>query len=159
MSALRTWRVRSIPALARGHGVSRAATTAVADLMPDHNAIVQEDTPILELPVTLDMPGKVAGFLRTADLKPAERVTLDQRVPVRRGQRYSLRIMAVAPWPPPATRPLPAPRQHPGPVHADGLSRAATRSRACPRGWGASPGASGSRSSSLASTISSTCSR
>ncbi|MFI7641648.1 recombinase family protein [Nonomuraea sp. NPDC049400] len=87
---------RSIAALARDHGVSRGAIrTAVADLMPDHNAISQEDTPAPELPVTLDMPGKVADFLRASHLEPAERAALDQGVTVRRGQGYSLRITAV----------------------------------------------------------------
>ncbi|RPE47078.1 DNA invertase Pin-like site-specific DNA recombinase [Streptomyces sp. Ag109_O5-1] len=87
---------RSIAALARDHGVSRGAIrTAVADLMPDHNGIAQEGTPALELPVTLDMPGKVADFLRAADLEPAERAALDQGVTVRRGQGYTRRITAV----------------------------------------------------------------
>ncbi|MFD1538711.1 hypothetical protein [Nonomuraea guangzhouensis] len=40
------------------------------------------------------MPGKVADFLRTADLGPAERATLDQGVTVRRGQGYTLRVTA-----------------------------------------------------------------
>ncbi|MET8180987.1 recombinase family protein, partial [Streptomyces sp. NPDC005336] len=70
----------SIAALARDHDVSRGAIlTAVADLLPDHTAI-EEDVPAAELPVTLDMPGKVADFLRAADLEPAERATLDQGV-------------------------------------------------------------------------------
>ena len=38
--------------------------------------------------------GKVADFLRTADLEPAERATLDQGVTVRRGQGYTLRVTA-----------------------------------------------------------------
>ncbi len=59
---------RSIAALARDHGVSRGAIrTAVADLMPDHTA-AQEDAPDLELLVVLDLPGKVAGFVRAAEL-------------------------------------------------------------------------------------------
>ncbi|GAA4994031.1 hypothetical protein GCM10023317_22510 [Actinopolymorpha pittospori] len=87
---------RSIAALARDHGVSRGAIrTAVTDLMPDHNAISQEDTPAPELPVTLDMPGKVADFLRAYDLEPTERPALDQGVTVRRSQGYRLRITAV----------------------------------------------------------------
>ncbi|MFE2088644.1 recombinase family protein [Streptomyces sp. NPDC059460] len=86
---------RSIAALSREHGVSRGAIrTAVADLMPDHTAI-EEDVPAPELPVTLDMPGKVADFLRAADLEPAERATLDQGVTVRRGQGYTLRVVAI----------------------------------------------------------------
>ncbi|MGW4343681.1 recombinase family protein [Streptomyces sp. NPDC004690] len=86
---------RSIAALAREHGVSRGAIrTAVADLMPEHTAI-EEDAPAPELPVTLDMPGKVADFLRTAELEPAERAALDQGVTVRRGQGYALRVTAV----------------------------------------------------------------
>ncbi|MGC0239544.1 hypothetical protein [Arthrobacter sp. SD76] len=86
---------RSIAALARDHGVSRGAIrTAVADLMPDHTAI-EEDVPAPELPVTLDMPGKVADFLRTTELEPAERAALNQGVTVRRGQGYTLRITAV----------------------------------------------------------------
>ncbi|MER7063838.1 resolvase [Streptomyces albidoflavus] len=86
---------RSIAALARDHGVSRGAIrTAVADLLPDHNAIAQEDSPAPELPVALDMPGKVADFLRASDLEPAERAALDQGVTVRRGQGYTLRVSA-----------------------------------------------------------------
>ncbi|MFJ1967128.1 resolvase [Streptomyces sp. NPDC087903] len=83
---------RSIAALARDHGVSRGAIrTAVADLLPDHTA-VEKDAPAPELPVTLDMPGKVADFLHAADLEPAERAALDQGVTVRRGQGYTLRV-------------------------------------------------------------------
>ncbi|GAA2621509.1 sigma factor-like helix-turn-helix DNA-binding protein [Streptomyces axinellae] len=77
---------RSIAALAREHGVSRGAIrTAVADLMPEHTA-ADEDSLAPELPVTLDMPGKVADFLRATELKPAERAALDHGVTVRRGQ-------------------------------------------------------------------------
>ncbi|MFE5922319.1 hypothetical protein [Streptomyces sp. NPDC056468] len=80
---------RSIAALAREHGVSRGAIrTAVADLMPEHTA-GHEDAPAPELPVTLDMPGKVAEFLRAVELKPAERAALDQGVTARRGQGYT----------------------------------------------------------------------
>lgn len=86
---------RSIAALARDHDVSRGAIrTAVADLMPDHTSI-EEDVAAQELPVTLDMRGKVADFLRSADLEPAERVALDQGATVRRGQGYTLRVTAV----------------------------------------------------------------
>jgi transposase-like protein len=87
---------RSIASLAREHGVSRGAVrTAVADLMPDHTAAAgHEDTPAPELPVTLDMPGKVADFLRTAELTNAERAALDHGVTVRRGQGYTLRVSA-----------------------------------------------------------------
>ncbi|MFE4628166.1 resolvase [Streptomyces mirabilis] len=86
---------RSIAALARDHGVSRGAIrTAVADLLPEYTA-ADPDAPAPELPVALDMPGKVADFLRTADLGPAERATLDQGVTVRRGQGYTLRVTAV----------------------------------------------------------------
>ncbi|MFJ9032486.1 hypothetical protein ACIRQP_28955 [Streptomyces sp. NPDC102274] len=83
---------RSIAALARDHGVSRGAIrTAVADLLPEHTAEGQ-DVPTPELPVTLDMPGKVADFLRATELEPDERAALDQGVTVRRGQGYTLRI-------------------------------------------------------------------
>ncbi|WP_285546634.1 resolvase [Streptomyces lavendulae] len=86
---------RSIAALAREHDVSRGASrTAVADLLPDRTA-VDQDTPDPELPVTLDMPGKVADFLRAAELEPTERAALDQGVTVRRGQGYTLRISAI----------------------------------------------------------------
>ncbi|TDU05914.1 DNA invertase Pin-like site-specific DNA recombinase [Streptomyces sp. 846.5] len=85
---------RSIAALARDHGVSRGAIrTAVADLMPDHTA-TEKDAPAPELPVTLDMPGKVADFLLAAELEPAERAALDLGVAVRRGQGYTLRVSA-----------------------------------------------------------------
>ena len=66
---------QSIASLARGHDVSRGAIrTAVADLMPD-NTVVDLNTPAPELPVLLDMPGKVADFLRAAELEPAERAS------------------------------------------------------------------------------------
>lgn len=45
--------------------------------------------------VTLDMPGKVADFLRAAELEPAERAALDHGLTVRRGQGYILRVRAV----------------------------------------------------------------
>ncbi|MFE5077427.1 ATP-binding protein [Streptomyces halstedii] len=84
---------RSVAALARDHGVSRGAIrTAVADLLPEHASEGQEDVPTPELPVTLDMPGKVADFLRAIELEPDERAALDQRVTVRRGQGYTLRV-------------------------------------------------------------------
>ncbi|MGW6877416.1 hypothetical protein [Streptomyces xanthophaeus] len=80
----------SIAALDREHGASRGAIrTAVAVLMADHTAIEHEDVPAPELLVTLDMPGKVADFLRSADLEPAERTALDQGVTVRRGRDYT----------------------------------------------------------------------
>ncbi|MFF2149229.1 recombinase family protein [Kitasatospora sp. NPDC058190] len=86
---------RSIAALARDHRVSRGAIrTAVADLLPNHTA-PEEDAPASEEPVTLDMPGKVADYLRTTELEPAERAALDQGVAVRRGQGYTLRVSAV----------------------------------------------------------------
>ncbi|WP_230211002.1 hypothetical protein [Streptomyces kaniharaensis] len=40
------------------------------------------------------MRGKVADFLRTAELEPAERTALDHGVTVRRGQGYTLRVSA-----------------------------------------------------------------
>lgn len=102
-------RARSIAALAREHGVSRGAIrTAVADLMPDHTAIEQEDVPAPELPVTLDMPGKIADFLCTADLEPAERAALDLgvTVPVRPGLHPARQCRPLRA--PQAPRPLPA---------------------------------------------------
>ncbi|MEU3352833.1 recombinase family protein [Streptomyces sp. NPDC037389] len=86
---------RSIAALARDHDVSRGAIrTAVADLLPEHTA-ADPGTLAPELPVVLDMAGKVADFLRTAELDDAERATLDQGITVRRGQGYTLRVTAV----------------------------------------------------------------
>ncbi|MFJ8536134.1 recombinase family protein [Streptomyces sp. NPDC093591] len=86
---------RSIAALAREHGVSRGAIrTAVADLLPEHRTPTQHDAPASEVPVTLDMPGKIAEFLRTTELEPAERAALDHGVTVRRGQGYTLRVSA-----------------------------------------------------------------
>ncbi|MGW8333496.1 recombinase family protein [Streptomyces sp. NPDC055897] len=86
---------RSIAALARDHRVSRGAIrTAVADLLPDHT-VTEVYAPAPELPVALDMPGKVADYLRTTELEPAERAALDQGVAVRRGQGYTLRVSAV----------------------------------------------------------------
>ncbi|MFK0132405.1 hypothetical protein ACIQRZ_18875 [Streptomyces rubiginosohelvolus] len=43
-----------------------------------HGSITTGDIPAPELLGALDMPGKVADFLRTTDLEPAERTTLDQ---------------------------------------------------------------------------------
>ncbi|CAL9352588.1 hypothetical protein SUDANB106_00498 [Streptomyces sp. enrichment culture] len=86
---------RSVAALARDHGVSRGAIrTAVADLLPDQAAI-EENSPVPELPVTLDMPGKAADFLRRTEPDPAERDALDRGVTVRRGQGHTLRVSAV----------------------------------------------------------------
>ncbi|MFF5638238.1 hypothetical protein [Streptomyces sp. NPDC012825] len=86
---------RSIAALARDYRVSRGAIrTAVADLLPEHTAS-EEDAPAPELPITLDMPGKIAEYLRLTELEPAERAALDQEVTVRRGQGYTLRVTAV----------------------------------------------------------------
>ncbi|MEW2489893.1 recombinase family protein [Streptomyces sp. NPDC048411] len=86
---------RSIAALARDHGVSRGAIrTAVADLLPEYTA-ADPGAPAPELPVVLDMPGKVADFLRAAELADAERVVLDHGQVVRRGQGYTLRVTAV----------------------------------------------------------------
>ncbi|MET7766083.1 resolvase [Streptomyces sp. NPDC005393] len=62
--------------------------------MPEHAAVGHEDAPTPELPVTLDMPGKVADFLRATELEPAERAALDHGVTVRRGQGYTLRVSA-----------------------------------------------------------------
>ncbi|MEU6526929.1 recombinase family protein [Streptomyces sp. NPDC046924] len=85
---------RSIAALARDHGVSRGAVrTAVADLLPEH--VADEVAPAPELLVTLDMPGKVADFLRAAELDDAERASLDNGQAVRRGTGYTLRVTAV----------------------------------------------------------------
>lgn len=87
---------RSIAALARENGVSRGAIrTAVADLLPGRTAADDEEGPAPELPVTLDMPGKVADFLRAIELEPAERAALDKGLTVRRGQGYTLRVTAI----------------------------------------------------------------
>ncbi|WP_326827503.1 MULTISPECIES: hypothetical protein [unclassified Streptomyces] len=86
---------RSIAALARDHHLSRGAIrTAVADLLPEYTAADPPDALAPELPVVLDMPGKIADFLRASDLDDAERATLDQGVTVRRGQGYTLRVTA-----------------------------------------------------------------
>ncbi|WP_329521881.1 recombinase family protein [Spirillospora sp. NBC_01491] len=105
----------STAALAREHGVSRGACcTAVANLMPAHNASGQAVAPAPELPVTLDMPGKVADFIRAVDLDDVERAVLDHGQAVRRGQGYTLHVSAA----PAVHRRLqghcPAPRRSPG---------------------------------------------
>ncbi|WP_326611928.1 hypothetical protein OG949_23110 [Streptomyces scopuliridis] len=82
---------RSIAALSRDHRVIR---TAVADPLPEYTTADPGD-PAPELPVVLDMPGKVADFLRAAEREPAESAALDQGVTVRRGQGYTLRVTAV----------------------------------------------------------------
>lgn len=85
---------QTIAALAREHGVSRGAVrTAVAELMPEHVA-ADEGTTAPELPVSLDMPGKVADFLRATELDDSERAALGHGVTVRRGQGYTLRVTA-----------------------------------------------------------------
>ncbi|MFC9817486.1 hypothetical protein ACFVJM_36180 [Streptomyces virginiae] len=77
---------RSTAALARENGVSRGGIrTAVADLLPEHT-VIEEDTPVSEQSATLDMPGKVADFLRTTELEPADRAAFDQGTTVPRGQ-------------------------------------------------------------------------
>jgi DNA invertase Pin-like site-specific DNA recombinase len=84
----------SIAALAREHSVSRGAVrTAVADLLPEHVADEVAPAPS-ELLVTLDMPGKVADFLHTAELDDAEQAALDEGQAVRRGTGYTLRVTA-----------------------------------------------------------------
>ncbi|MFF9763255.1 MULTISPECIES: hypothetical protein [Streptomyces] len=86
---------RSVAGLAREHDVSRGAIrTAVADLLPGHT-VGHEDSPALEVLMTFGMPGKVADFLRAAELEPAERAALDQGVTVRRGQGCILRVSAI----------------------------------------------------------------
>ncbi|MFB4304415.1 recombinase family protein [Actinomadura sp. NTSP31] len=85
----------SIAALAREHGVSRGAIrTALADLLPGHTATGGQDVPARAVPVVLDVPGKVADFLRTLDLEAAEQIALDNGQVVRRGQGYTLRVTA-----------------------------------------------------------------
>ncbi|MFE7834993.1 hypothetical protein ACFU53_02630 [Streptomyces sp. NPDC057474] len=66
--------------------------------MPEHTA-AHRGTSAPELPVTLDMPGKVADSLRAVVLEPAERAALDQGVTVRRGQGYTLRVRTVPSFP------------------------------------------------------------
>ncbi|MFE0061395.1 hypothetical protein [Streptomyces sp. NPDC059003] len=86
---------RSIAALARAHQVSRGAIrTAVVDLLPKYTA-VDPGAPAPETQVVLDMPGKVADFLRAAELDNAERAALDEGQAVLRGQGYTLRVTAV----------------------------------------------------------------
>ncbi|WP_331755844.1 recombinase family protein [Streptomyces sp. NBC_01643] len=86
---------RSIAALAHEHRVSRGAIrTAVADLLSEY-AVAAPGVPAPEMAGTLDMPGKVADFLRAAELEPAERAALDQGATVQRGQGYTLRVTAV----------------------------------------------------------------
>ncbi|MFE9923424.1 resolvase [Streptomyces sp. NPDC005774] len=62
--------------------------------MPEHTTAGREDAPAPELPGTLDMPGKVAGFLRATEMGDAEPAALDHGVTVRRGQGYTLRVSA-----------------------------------------------------------------
>ncbi|WP_433259163.1 hypothetical protein ACQPYK_23780 [Streptosporangium sp. CA-135522] len=71
---------RTIAALTRDHTVSRGAIrTAVADLLPNRTA-TEEDAPAPEPAVTLDMPGKVTDFLRTAELEPADPSSVASRI-------------------------------------------------------------------------------
>ncbi|MEU9923011.1 hypothetical protein AB0H51_17230 [Streptomyces griseoluteus] len=120
---------RSIAALAREHGVSCGPIrTAVADLMPDHTAAHPEGIPTAELPVTLDMPGKVADFLRTIGLEPVKRAALAG--PHRTA--WPGLHPARHPHPrrtSPAPRPLPAPRRHPGHPSDPGTAQGPPRVR------------------------------
>ncbi|MFJ4633882.1 hypothetical protein [Streptomyces sp. NPDC088847] len=109
-------RPRPRPRVSRG-----AIRTAVADLLPDHSA-AEDDAPAPELQITLDMPGKVADYLRANDLEPAERAALDQGATVRRGQGYTLRISAA-----------PA-------VHRQVLARCQPLTTSCMVGRGSVPG-------------------
>ncbi|MES9553876.1 hypothetical protein ACIPJN_21545 [Streptomyces sp. NPDC086796] len=60
--------------------------------MPDHTTS-EEDAPTPELPITLDTPGKVADYLRTTELEPAERAALDQGTTApRRAPSRSVRL-------------------------------------------------------------------
>jgi hypothetical protein len=102
---------QSIAVLGREYSVSRGAIrTAVADLVPEHVAAA-EPVPAPELPVTLDMPGKVADFLRVG-ARPAGRArpggdrTARRRLHPARDRRPR--------GAPPAPRPLPAARRRPG---------------------------------------------
>ncbi|MFE2275033.1 hypothetical protein ACFXB4_38165 [Streptomyces lavendulae] len=85
---------QSIASLAREYVVSRGdIRTPVADLLPEFT-VVAPYTRAPELLAVLDMPGKVADFLRTADLEPAERTALDEGQAVRRGRGYTVRVNA-----------------------------------------------------------------
>ncbi|MEK8168796.1 resolvase [Streptomyces sp. M19] len=85
---------QSIASLARENDVSRGVIrTAVADLLPEYT-VVDQDVAAPELPVLLNIPGKVADFLRAGGLEPVERAAFDQGVTVRRGQGYTLRVSA-----------------------------------------------------------------
>ncbi|MFJ5836942.1 hypothetical protein ACIQGO_09255 [Streptomyces shenzhenensis] len=91
-----TWRAGpSPPWPANAASAATAVRTAVADLMPEHTTAGHGDAPASELPVTLDMPGKVADFLRAAEPEPAERAAPDRGVTVQRGQGYTPRVSAV----------------------------------------------------------------
>jgi transposase-like protein len=119
---------RSIAALARDHGVSRGAIrTAVADLLPDHTAI-EEDAAAPELPVTLDMPGKVADFLRTTELEPAERRARSRGDRTARPGLHPARQRRPR-RAPPAPRPLPAARRRPKRPRSPGPAQGPPRVR------------------------------
>ncbi|WP_327313199.1 recombinase family protein [Streptomyces sp. NBC_01235] len=93
---------RSVAARARGHDVSRGAIrTAVADLLPEYTA-VDPGAPAPEPAVALDMPGKVADFLRAAELEPARDAG---RSPLARSRRAA-RSSSVRPPPCPKGTPL-----------------------------------------------------
>lgn len=91
--APRTWKTAPSP--------PSPATTASAAARSEPLALTSCPTAPLpkrartpELPVTLDMPGKVADHLRTTELEPAEGAALDQDMTVRRGQGHTLRVSA-----------------------------------------------------------------
>ncbi|MCF4136467.1 recombinase family protein [Streptomyces sp. Tue 6430] len=120
---------RSIAALARDHGVSRGAIrTAVADLLPEHTAS-DPGIPAPELPVALDMPGKVADFLRTADLGTRRaRHARPGRARTARPGLHPARHRRPGD-PPPTPRPLPVSRWHPGEHGSPGTAQGPPRVR------------------------------
>ncbi|WP_167160424.1 hypothetical protein [Streptomyces sp. MBT27] len=62
--------------------------------MADHTA-VKGDIPARELTVADDTLGKVADFLPTTELEPAERNTLDKSQAMWHGQSHTPRVTAV----------------------------------------------------------------
>ncbi|WP_404795442.1 serine integrase family protein [Streptomyces tendae] len=103
---------QSIAALAREHGVSRGAVrTAISDLLPEHVADEVASAPALL--VTLDVPGKVAGFLRTAELDAPSRPHSKRARPYDAARATPSRSPPYR-GPPPTPRPLPGARRRRG---------------------------------------------
>ncbi len=102
-------------------------TLATGELQHDlHHTVTEEDAPAPELPVALDMPGKVADFLRTADPQgapsPGPVARRAGSPQVGRGTTWGLPVWGVRPGVRPGRRVLPSPTAGSPPGRGSGRS-------------------------------------